>query len=95
MQGAALRHRQEDQRARDEAAAELDADVEARLSALHATGQPASHAELPEAHSDHERGRESHAELREHQFPCPVASALAPGQSQGQAEHSAAEIRPD
>ena len=56
MQGAAVCHRQEDQGARDEAAAESDADVEARLSAVHVAGQPASHVELSEAHFDHERG---------------------------------------
>lgn len=56
MQGAAICHRQEDQGARDETTAESDTDVEARLLALHASGQPASHAELSEANFDHERG---------------------------------------
>ena len=56
MQGAAFRNRQEDQGARDETPAESDTDVEARLSAVHATGEPASHAKLSEAHFDNERG---------------------------------------
>jgi hypothetical protein len=56
VQGAAFRHRQKDQGARDETSAESDTDVEARLSAVYAAGQPASHAELSEALFDNERG---------------------------------------
>ena len=56
MEGTAFFYRQEGQGARDETLAESDADVEARLSAVHVAGQPASHVELLEAHFDYEAG---------------------------------------